>query len=149
MADTHVPSISHAHSIPAEGNRADSAVNLLPKEPQNLTQNEADPDSGYLAHIAWQPDIRDLTDPDLLDCLRGSVCASRLTSPSSEARAERLALIAELKARNFPADVIEAVITIGGCEGQRLAERRVADHAAAVSPRPAEAHRFETNQYAT
>jgi hypothetical protein len=79
--------------------------------------------SDYLSHLTWCPNLDELTDWDLIDCLRGSMSVPPSSPFGADLLRERAQLIAEMDARNFPAEVVEAVITIGSFEGLRQMEK--------------------------
>jgi hypothetical protein len=130
MADTQMSTASRAHTSPTEASAAHTTTGGFRTEADETAQCDGDPDAGYLAHIAYQPDIRDLTDHDLIDCLRGSASVAGVGHPSPETVRERLALIAELNARGFTPEAIVAAIILGEVEGKRQADRRAANRMA-------------------
>lgn len=130
-ADTQVSQAGCAHTTFAEAASHCIANAPSPEDPQNSEQHDVDPDDSYLAHVVYQADIRDLTDHDLVDCLRGSANASCFGLSSPESIEERVALIALLLARGFPAKAISGIIIVGQEEGRRQAQRRAAKQMAA------------------
>jgi hypothetical protein len=79
--------------------------------------------SDYLSHLTWCPNLDELTDWDLIDCLRGSMSVPFSSSFGADLLRERAQIVAEMDARNFPAEVVEAAITIGSFEAVRQMEK--------------------------
>jgi len=67
--------------------------------------------SDYLSHLTWCPNLDELTDWDLIDCLRGSMSVPPSSPFGADLLRERAQLIAEMDARNFPAEVVLSEMT--------------------------------------
>ncbi len=147
-ADTQVSQPNRAHTTLTE-TASDIITNDPPaEEPEQNTPREANPDADYLAHIVYHSDIRDLTDHDLIDCLRGSANASCFGPSSPEVIEEQITLIAELQARSFTTKAIVGIIIVGAEEGRRQHQHRIAKQMAAGDAADSSAaDHSATNQY--